>query len=158
MTTDRASVYVRRENREWKYQEMSVVGGLACRFSEVQSSSQEQPSWGNYNREKRVFKKFFLMGISGLFPSYRWLKKSWKDFVLLFSFSSFLPSFFFFFLSFFIHSVFFLPAPFSLSLLSFFFLFTDHLACEVCEIYNSVSSSDCYYSGQYHIMHYAISY
>ena len=33
---------------------MSEVGGLACRFSEVQSSSQEQSSCDNYNREKRV--------------------------------------------------------------------------------------------------------
>ena len=87
------------------------------------------------------------------------LSKEVMERFVLFSFSSFLLFFFFFFFfSFFIHSVFFLPASFSLSLLSFFFLFTDHLACEVCEIYNSVSSSDCYYSGQYHIMHYAINY
>ena len=79
------------------------------------------------------------------------------SFFVLFFVSSFLLCCCFF-LSVFIHSVFFLPASFSLSLLSFFFLFTDHLASEVCEIYNSVSGSDCYYSGQYHIMHYAISY
>ena len=34
--------------REWKYQKMSEVCGLAYRFSGVQSS------WGNYDREKRV--------------------------------------------------------------------------------------------------------
>ena len=33
---------------------MSVVGGLAYRFSGIQSSSQEQSSLGNYNREKTV--------------------------------------------------------------------------------------------------------
>ena len=33
---------------------MSEVGGLAYRFSRVQSSSQEQSSLGNHNREKRV--------------------------------------------------------------------------------------------------------
>ena len=54
MTFDQASVCVQREYREWKYQKMSEVGGLAYRFSGVQSSSQEQSSWGNYNREKRV--------------------------------------------------------------------------------------------------------
>ena len=32
------------EYREWKYQKMSEVGGLADRFSGVQSSSQEQSS------------------------------------------------------------------------------------------------------------------
>ena len=45
---------VQWEYREWKYQKMSEVGGLAYRFSGVQSSSQEQSSLGNYNREKRV--------------------------------------------------------------------------------------------------------
>ena len=33
---------------------MSEVGGLAYRFSEVQSSGKEQSSGSNYNREKRV--------------------------------------------------------------------------------------------------------
>ena len=37
-----------------KRQKMSEVSGLAYRFSGVQSSSQEQSSLGNYNREKRV--------------------------------------------------------------------------------------------------------
>ena len=55
MTFDQASVCIQWECREWKYQKMSEVGGLAYRFSGVQSSSQEQLSWGNYNREKRVF-------------------------------------------------------------------------------------------------------
>ena len=53
-TFDQASVCLQWEYREWKYQKMSEVGGLAYRFSGVQSSSQEQSSWGNYNREKRV--------------------------------------------------------------------------------------------------------
>ena len=51
---DQTSVCVQWEYREWKYQKMNEVGGLAYRFSGVQSSSQEQSSWGNYNREKRV--------------------------------------------------------------------------------------------------------
>ena len=34
------------------------AGRLACRFSEVQSYSQEQLSWGNCNREKRVWTVF----------------------------------------------------------------------------------------------------
>ena len=55
MTSDQASVYVQRKERKWTYQKMSVVGGLACRFSEVQSSSQEQSSCGNNNTEKRVY-------------------------------------------------------------------------------------------------------
>ena len=42
------------EDREWKNQKMSVVGGSAYRFSGVQSSSQVQSSCGNYNRVKRV--------------------------------------------------------------------------------------------------------
>ena len=54
MTFDQASVCVQREYWEWKYQKMSEVGWLAYRFSGVQSSSQKQSSWGNYNREKRV--------------------------------------------------------------------------------------------------------
>ena len=54
MISDQARSYVQREDREWKYQKMSVVGGLACRFLRVQSSSQEQSIWGNNNREKRV--------------------------------------------------------------------------------------------------------
>ena len=54
MTFDQASVCVQWEYREWKYQKMSEVGGLAYRFSGVQVSSQEQSSWGNDNREKRV--------------------------------------------------------------------------------------------------------
>ena len=29
------------EDREWNYQKMSIAGGLACRFSRVQSSSQQ---------------------------------------------------------------------------------------------------------------------
>ena len=33
---------------------MSEVGGFAYRFTGVQSSSQEESSLGNYNREKRV--------------------------------------------------------------------------------------------------------
>ena len=44
MTSDQVSVFVQREGREWRYQKMSVVDGLACRFSGVQSSSQEQSS------------------------------------------------------------------------------------------------------------------
>ena len=55
MTFDQASVCVQWEYREWKYQKMSEVGGLAYRFSGVQSSSQEQSSWGNYNREKSLY-------------------------------------------------------------------------------------------------------
>ena len=54
MTFDQASVCVQWEYRECKYQKMSEVSGLAYRFSGVQSSSQEQSSWGNYNKEKRV--------------------------------------------------------------------------------------------------------
>ena len=54
MTFDQASACVQWEYREWKYRKMSEVGGLAYRLSGVQSSSQEQSSWGNYNREKRV--------------------------------------------------------------------------------------------------------
>ena len=42
MTFDQASVCVQWEHREWKYQKMSEVGGLAYRFSGVQSSRQEQ--------------------------------------------------------------------------------------------------------------------
>ena len=38
MTFDQASVYVQREYREWKYQKMSEVGGLAYRFSGVHFS------------------------------------------------------------------------------------------------------------------------
>ena len=53
MTSDQASGCVQREDRAWKYQKMSLVGELACRFSGVQSSSQEQLSCSNYNREKR---------------------------------------------------------------------------------------------------------
>ena len=53
-TFDQASVCVQSEYREWKYQKMSEVGGLAYRFSGFQSSSQEQSSLGNYSREKRV--------------------------------------------------------------------------------------------------------
>ena len=47
-TFDQASVFVQLEYRELKYRKMSEVGGLAYRFSGVQSS------WGNYDREKRV--------------------------------------------------------------------------------------------------------
>ena len=54
MTFDQASVCVQWECREWKHKKMSEVGGLAYRFSGVQSSSQEQLSWGNYNRERQV--------------------------------------------------------------------------------------------------------
>ena len=55
MTFDQASVCVQWKYREWKYQKMSEVGRLAYRFSGVQSSSQEQSSWGNYNREKSLY-------------------------------------------------------------------------------------------------------
>ena len=54
MIFDQVSECVQWEYREWKYRKMSEVGGLAYRFSGVQSSSQEQSSWGNYNRAKRV--------------------------------------------------------------------------------------------------------
>ena len=37
---DPAYGYVQREDGEWKYQKMSVFGGLACRFSGVLSSMQ----------------------------------------------------------------------------------------------------------------------
>ena len=47
-------VCVYRGKTEWKYQKMSVVGGLASHWPEVQSSSQDLCGWGNYNREKRV--------------------------------------------------------------------------------------------------------
>ena len=47
------SVCIQWEYREWKYQK-NEVGGLAYRFLGVHSSSQEQSSLGNYNREKRV--------------------------------------------------------------------------------------------------------
>ena len=123
MTSNQENVCLQRDDREWKNQKISIAGGLACRFSEVQSSSQEQPSWGNYNREKRVFKKIFLMGISGLFPSYRWLKKSWKDFVLFFFFC--FPSFFFFRLFFFLlifHSFSLFPSSLIFPFAAFFFL------------------------------------
>ena len=53
MTFDQATVCVLWEHREWRYEKMSEVDGLACRFSGVQSSSQEQSSWGHYNWEKR---------------------------------------------------------------------------------------------------------
>ena len=46
-----------------------------------------------------LFKKHFFMAISGLFPSYCWIKKSWKDFVLFFIFLLFFFLFFFFFFS-----------------------------------------------------------
>ena len=55
MIFERASVRVQWEYREWKYQKMSEVGGLAYRFSGVQSNGQEQSSLDNYNREKRVW-------------------------------------------------------------------------------------------------------
>ena len=42
MTPDQASVCVQRGDREWQYQKMSEVCGLAYRFSGVRSSSQEQ--------------------------------------------------------------------------------------------------------------------
>ena len=54
MTFDQASVCVQWEYRDWKYQKISEVGRLAYRFLVLQSSSQEQSSWSNYNREKRV--------------------------------------------------------------------------------------------------------
>ena len=54
MTFNQANVYIQWEYRRWKYQKMSEAGGLAYRFSGVQSSSQEHSSLGNYNREKRV--------------------------------------------------------------------------------------------------------
>ena len=66
MTFDQVSVCIQWEYREWKYQKiqweyrewkyrkMSEVGELSYRFSGVWSSSQEQSSWGNYNRKKRV--------------------------------------------------------------------------------------------------------
>ena len=44
MTAESASVCAQRENREWKYQKMSVVGGLAGRFSGLESSTQQQLS------------------------------------------------------------------------------------------------------------------
>ena len=53
MTFDEASVCVQWKYREWKYQKINEVGGLAYRFSGVQSSSEEQSSWDEYNREKR---------------------------------------------------------------------------------------------------------
>ena len=48
MTFEQASGCIQRGDREWKYQKMSIVNGLARRFSRVQSSSQEQWSLGNY--------------------------------------------------------------------------------------------------------------
>ena len=42
MTYDQASVCIQCEDREWKYQRMGVVDGLARRFSVVHSNSQEQ--------------------------------------------------------------------------------------------------------------------
>ena len=42
LTFVQASVCGQWEYREWKYQKMSEVGGLAHRFSGVQSISQEQ--------------------------------------------------------------------------------------------------------------------
>ena len=49
--TYQVSVCAQWEYREWKYQKMSEVGGLAYtksyRFSGGQSSRQEQYSWGN---------------------------------------------------------------------------------------------------------------
>ena len=89
------------------------------------------------------------------------LSKEVMEGFVLFSFSSFLLSFFFFFffLLLIFHSFSLFPSSIIFPFAAFFFfLFTDHLAGEVCEIYNSVSSYDCYYSGQYHIMHYAINY
>ena len=52
-TFDQASGCVQREDRVWKYQKMSIVGGLACRFSRVAKQS-EAVEAGNYSREKRV--------------------------------------------------------------------------------------------------------
>ena len=102
---------------------------------------------------------FFLWESVDSFPAQLLLGKEVREgFCSFFLFLLSFFSFFFSFLHFFIHSVFFLPASFSLLLLSFFFLFTDHFSCKVCEIYYSVSGCDCYYSGQYHIMHYAINY
>ena len=54
MTFDQANVRVQWEYRGLKYKKKSEVGGLAYRFSGVQSSIKKQSSWGNYNREKRV--------------------------------------------------------------------------------------------------------
>ena len=54
MASDQASVCIKKKDGEWKYQKISVVCELVCRFPDVQSSSQEQSSLGNYNREKRV--------------------------------------------------------------------------------------------------------
>ena len=62
MTSDQASVYLQREDREWKYHKVNEAGGLACRFSAVQSSSQEQSSWGNHNREEHLYCIRELMG------------------------------------------------------------------------------------------------
>ena len=55
MTFDHASVCEQWEYREWKYQKMSEVGGLAYTVSGVQPSGQEQSSLANYNREKSVY-------------------------------------------------------------------------------------------------------
>ena len=42
MNFDQASVFVQREDRQWEYQRLSVVGGLAYRFSGVQVTSEQQ--------------------------------------------------------------------------------------------------------------------
>ena len=54
MTSDLASVCVHRKDRECKYQKMSVVGRLDCRFSGVQSINHKQSRRGNFHKEKRV--------------------------------------------------------------------------------------------------------
>ena len=52
--SDQASACLQGEGR-WKYQKMSIVGRLACRFSENQSSSHKQSSRDNYNREGSLY-------------------------------------------------------------------------------------------------------
>ena len=65
-----------------------------------------------------VFLGFFFMGISGLFPRYCWVKKSWKDFVLFF--------FFFFLLIF--HSFSLFPSSIIFPFAAFFFL-SVYISC-----------------------------
>ena len=66
----------------------------------------------------QFFWVFFFMGISGLFPRYCWVKKSWKDFVLFF--------FFFFLLIF--HSFSLFPSSIIFPFAAFFFL-SVYISC-----------------------------
>ena len=40
--SDQASACTQREDKEWKYQQKSVAGGMVCKPSRVQSNKQER--------------------------------------------------------------------------------------------------------------------